>query len=77
MQYSETELIAGNVELTAQGIIDQRTQNWPGLRLDGFQNPVQLQARADQRPAVIDHTAFVELRHGGAGESRQRVAGRV
>jgi hypothetical protein len=38
---------------------------------------MQLQTRADQRPAVIDDLAFVELRDRGAGEGGQRVSGRV
>jgi hypothetical protein len=38
---------------------------------------VELQARADEGPAVIDHLALVELRHRGAGQGGQRVAGRV
>ncbi len=64
---------ASGVQLRAQGVIDQGTEDGAGFGLYPLQNAMELQAGANEGPAVIGDRRVVKLRGGGAGEGGQSV----
>ena len=77
MQQRDPHARAGGIKLAAQRIIHQAAKNRAGLGLHTFQNAVQLQPRADQRPAMIGHIWLVELRHSRARQGVQSIPSSV
>ncbi len=77
MQEGDTRTLAKLVKVATQRIIDQRAEDRARFGLDAFQDAVQLQAGADQAPAMVGDMRVVKLRDRRAGQGGEGVAGGV
>ncbi len=60
--------LTGAVQIRPQRTIHKGFQHGAGLRLDAFQYAMELKARSDQTPAMIDDLHMLKLHSGGAGD---------
>ena len=73
----DADAAAGLLQRHAQTLIDQGEEHQARFMLDALQNPVEVQAGTDQRPAVMNDVMAHEARERRAGDGVQRLAGAV